>query len=148
MDGQDVIFGYGPVGRAIAARLTAAGRRVCVAQRSRPTSLPAEMAFVRCDVLDPTEVMAAASGASRIVIAIGFAYVTAVWKASWPRAMANLLAAAEATRAPTLFIDNMYAYGPQSTPIRETTPLASWVASPPSAVRSARCGRRLHGRAA
>lgn len=49
--------------------------------------------------------------------------------------MANLLAAAEATRAPTLFIDNMYAYGPQDTPLRETTPPVPWGGKP--AVRRA-----------
>jgi len=135
MNGHDVIFGYGVAGRAIADRLAAAGRPVRVAQRSRPADLPAGMEFFRCDVVDRAEVMAAAAGASRIVIATGFAYDTRIWAECWPRAMAHFLAAAEATGAPTLFFDNMYMYGPQDTPIREDTPFAPWGGKP--AVRRA-----------
>ncbi|MGO4683555.1 NAD-dependent epimerase/dehydratase family protein [Hyphomicrobium sp. 2TAF46] len=135
MDGRDVIFGYGVAGRAIAERLAAAGRPVRVAQRSRPADFSAGMEFVRCDVLDRASVLNAAAGAGRIVIAIGFAYDTKVWAECWPRAMTNLLAAAEATGAPTLFFDNMYMYGPQDGPIRENTPFAPWGGKP--AVRRA-----------
>lgn len=129
MDGDDLIFGYGPAGKAIATRLAAAGRPVRIAQRSRP-GLPPGMTFVPCDVLDLPQVMAAAKGAARIIIAIGFPYDAKVWASCWPRAIANLLTAAEVTGAPTLFFDNMYMYGPQDGPIRETSPFAPWGGKP------------------
>ncbi|MGG6895912.1 MULTISPECIES: NAD-dependent epimerase/dehydratase family protein [Rhizobium] len=135
MDRQDVIFGYGAAGRAIAERLAAAGRAVLIAQRSRPDDLPAGMEFIRCDVLDRAAVVNAAAGAARIVIATGFTYDTTVWERCWPQAMANFLAAAEATGAPTLFFDNLYMYGPQEGPIRESTPFTPWGGKP--AVRRA-----------
>ncbi|ACB95117.1 NAD-dependent epimerase/dehydratase family protein [Beijerinckia indica] len=130
MNGLDVIFGYGVAGRAIAERLVAAGRPVRIAQRSRPALLPAGAEFFPCDVLDRAAVMEAAAGAARIVIATGFAYDTKVWAECWPRAMAHFLAAAEASAAATLFFDNMYMYGPQDAPIRETTPFAPWGGKP------------------
>jgi len=126
MHGHDLIFGFGVAGRAIAHRLHVAGRPVRIAQRSRPAQLPEGMEFFPCDVLNGAEVMAAAAGAARIVIATGFAYDRRVWAESWPLAMTHFLAAAEAACAPTLFFDNMYMYGPQNRPVREDTPFARW----------------------
>ncbi|OLP62552.1 epimerase [Xaviernesmea oryzae] len=130
MNKVTVIFGFGVAGKAVAERLVAAGRRVRIAQRSQPADLAAGMDFVRSDVLDRAQVLAAAADAERIVIAIGFAYDTKTWAESWPRAMGHILAAAEATGAPTLFFDNMYMYGPQDGPIREDSSFAPWGGKP------------------
>jgi nucleoside-diphosphate-sugar epimerase len=63
------------------------------------------------------------TGASQAVVTIGFAYSGAVWKRAWPRAMANLLAAAEQTGARVVHVDNMYMYGPHDGPLSEETPM-------------------------
>ncbi len=125
-----VIFGYGVAGKAIAERLAAAGQQVRIAQRTRPAELVTCMDFVQCDVLDLAQVLNAAAGARKIIIATGFAYDSKIWHRNWPRAMANFIAAAEATGAPTLFFDNMYMYGPQDSPIHEDTPFAFWGGKP------------------
>jgi len=130
MSGFDLIFGYGVAGQAIAARLLAAGRAVRVAQRSRPQDLPSEIEFFACDVCVRDQVIAAASGAARIVIATGFPYSTRIWEENWPRAMGHFIEAARLSGAPTLFFDNMYMYGPQKGPIRETSPCAPWGGKP------------------
>jgi nucleoside-diphosphate-sugar epimerase len=125
-----VVFGYGAVGRASVVQLLQAGRSVRVAQRTRPTELPAGASFQACDVLDADAVMAAASGADEILFAVGFPYVGKTWARAWPQAMRNLLAAAEATCARTVFIDNLYMYGPQREALREDMPLTTYGAKP------------------
>lgn len=130
MSEQIVVFGFGPVGKAVTEQAIRSGRSVRVAQRSRPADLTSGASFQRCDVLDADQVLAAAQGASQIVIAIGMAYVGDVWKVSWPKAMHNLVAAGEATGARIVFVDNLYMYGPQTTPLREDMPLTSYGAKP------------------
>jgi nucleoside-diphosphate-sugar epimerase len=130
MNEQIVIFGYGPVGRATTQRLLEAGRRVKVAQRSRPADLPAGAAFQSCDALDGAAVRAACEGATQIVVTIGLPYVGDVWKRDWPRAMENFLAACGATGARMVFVDNLYMYGPQRDSLREDMPLISYGVKP------------------
>jgi nucleoside-diphosphate-sugar epimerase len=70
------------------------------------------------------------AGAEQAVVTIGFDYKGSIWKASWPKAMANLLAAAEATNVRIVHIDNMYMYGPQDTALHEDMPLTSYGVKP------------------
>ena len=61
------------------------------------------------------------------VITIGVEYSGRIWREVWPKAMANFLAAAEATNARIVHIDNMYMYGPHDdTPIHEDAPLTAY----------------------
>ncbi len=129
-----VIIGWGPVGSAAGALLASQGRTVVAAQRSAPANLPRGVGYVRCDVLDADSVRGAIAGATQVVAALGFAYDGAVWRASWPRAMANLLDACEAENARLVFFDNLYMYGPQNAPLTEETPLSNYGRKP--AVRS------------
>src|SRR5262245_61197888 len=121
--GLVTIFGYGPTGEATADRLRARGTPIRVVQRKRPASLPTGIEFMSCDVLDAAQVLRAMTGAEQAVVTIGFDYKGAVWKKSWPKAMANLLAAAEATNVRIVHIDNMYMYGPQEAALHEDMPL-------------------------
>lgn len=133
-----VVFGYGPVGQATVERLVGRGLRVRVAQRSRPADLPAGVAFQACDVLDGPAVLSAAQGAAQIVAAIGFPYEAALWRTAWPAAMTHLVAAAEQTGARLIFFDNLYMYGPQSTPLREDMALTSLGGKPGARVEATR----------
>src|SRR5271166_124681 len=123
MSGSIAIFGYGPVGRAIAGRLSSDGREFVVAQRRAPPDLPKGAHFAPCDALDGEAVIKAARGAGEIVVAIGFDYSGIVWREAWPKAIANFVAACRATGARMVFIDNLYMYGPQTAPLVETMPL-------------------------
>jgi nucleoside-diphosphate-sugar epimerase len=135
MTGRIAIFGYGPVGRATAARLFADGREVIVAQRRAPPDLPTGAAFAPCDALDREAVVKALRETGQFVVAVGFPYVGSVWRDAWPRAMANFVAASKATGARMVFIDNLYMYGPQTEPLVETMLLADYGWKP--AARSA-----------
>jgi len=130
MTDRITIFGYGPAGRATAARLSAEGRDVIVAQRSRPATLPKGAAFAACDALDRESVLATAQGSGQIVVAIGLPYEGKLWRDAWPKAIGNFVAACEKTAARMVFVDNLYMYGPQTAPLVETMPLASFGAKP------------------
>jgi len=123
MSEQIVIFGLGPVGRAIMQQMTAAGRSVTIAQRSSPEDLPALARFVACDAIDLEAVKSATSGATAVICAIGLPYDSQGWARDWPKVMTNLLAGCEAAGARFIMVDNLYMYGPQTTPLTEDMPL-------------------------
>jgi nucleoside-diphosphate-sugar epimerase len=125
-----VVFGFGAVGRAITDTLLARGEAVRVAQRSRPSDLPARADFAACDILDPQAVRSAVEGAAQVVLAVGFPYDRKVWREVWPRTMTNLVEACAATGARLVFVDNLYQLGPQNTPRREDMPLSDRGAKP------------------
>lgn len=125
-----VIFGYGPVGRATAARLMSQARAVRIAQRHRPVDLPPGIGYTQADAMDEASVLRAAQGAAQIVIALGFPYEAKLWRAAWPQAMANFLTAAAREKARVVFVDNLYMYGPQRAPLVETMPLTDHGAKP------------------
>jgi len=129
------VLGFGAVGRASVAALVRTSRQVIVCQRTRPVDLPEGVAFRACDVLDAQSVASAVQGSAQVVLAIGFAYRTSVWREAWPRAMANVLDACARARARLVFIDNLYMYGPQREPLREDMPLSGGEGKP--AVRAA-----------
>ncbi len=136
--GLVTVFGYGPTGEATIARLAARGTPVRLVQRKRPASLPAGVAFMPCDVLDAAQVRSAMTGATQAVVTIGFEYRGKVWREAWPKAMRNLLAAAEAANVRIVQIDNLYMYGPQDTPLHEDMPLTSYGVKPAARAEATR----------
>ncbi len=130
MSEEILVLGYGSVGKATVERLHGDGRRVRVAQRTRPADLPTDVPFRFCDVLDPSSLAGALDGASQLVVAIGFAYEGRVWEQVWPHAMRNLLEACAAANLRMVFLDNLYMYGPQTEPLTETMPLNDYGRKP------------------
>lgn len=121
-----VIFGMGAVGRSIMEQMTAAGRAVTLAQRTRPSDLPALARFVACDATDAEDVKRVTAGADAVICAIGLTYHSAGWARDWPRIMTNLLAGCEAAGARFVMVDNLYMYGPQTRPLTEDMPLTRY----------------------
>src|SRR5580704_1786660 len=135
MTDRITIFGYGPVGRATTARLLAEGREVIVAQRNAPSDPPKGAKFAPTDALDRDAVAKAVRGSGQFVVTIGFPYSGVVWRDVWPRVMANFVAACRTTGARMVFMDSLYMYGPQTTPLTETMALSYYGLKP--AARSA-----------
>jgi nucleoside-diphosphate-sugar epimerase len=65
------------------------------------------------------------ANADQVVLAVGFDYAAKVWEQAWPLAMRHVLAAAEQSGARVVFVDNLYMYGPQRTPLVEDMNLTS-----------------------
>jgi nucleoside-diphosphate-sugar epimerase len=130
MSSTIVVFGFGAVGRATTEALINRGSAVQVVQRSRPADLSRGATFHPCDVLDAAAVRRAVDGAVQVVVAIGFPYVGATWRASWPLAMENLIKACEASQTRMVFVDNLYMYGPQHDALREDMALTDYGVKP------------------
>jgi nucleoside-diphosphate-sugar epimerase len=132
MSANVVVVGYGAVGRET-VKLLAERKgegRLRVAQRAEPRRLPLEAEFVETDVLDAASVKRACQGADAVICCLGLPYDSRVWKKQWPKAMENLLAAAEAAKARFIFADNLYMYGPQTVPLVEDMPLTDYGEKP------------------
>jgi nucleoside-diphosphate-sugar epimerase len=120
------VLGYGAVGRATAARLTARGDAVRIVQREQPSALPPKAAFQAGDIADAASTNRACAGVEAVVCCIGIPYFAKVWEKAWPRAMTNILEGCAASGARLIFSDNLYMYGPQTSPLREDMPLTSF----------------------
>jgi len=125
MNQSIVVLGYGAVGRVVVDLLLARGDAVCVAQRKRPDDLPAGASFKSCDVLDAQSVRQAVEGASQVVLSVGFAYDSKLWRKVWPATMTNVIDACAAAGVRIVFLDNLYMLGPQTAPRREDMPLTA-----------------------
>jgi nucleoside-diphosphate-sugar epimerase len=124
------VFGYGPVGKAVCARLLLKGYQVQIVQRRAPTELPTGATFLACDILDHSGVSRAIEGATQVVLATGLAYSSKIWSHAWPKAMTNVLNGCASHRARLVFVDNLYMYGPQTTPLTETMALTNMGGKP------------------
>ncbi|THD46972.1 MAG: NAD-dependent epimerase/dehydratase family protein [Bradyrhizobium sp.] len=138
MDGAIGVFGFGPVGAATIALLSGQGRPLRLAQRSAPATLPAGVEFRRCDALDADSVASAVDGLAQAVLSIGLPYTGEVWRDAWPRIMTNFVEACARTGARLVFFDNLYMYGPQTTPLLETTALQPFGVKPAARVAATR----------
>lgn len=119
-----VIFGTGPVGCWTARALRDLGLPVRAVNRSghHPELLPADVEVVAADVSDPAQAIAAADGASAIYQALNPEYHQ--WHEFFPGLQAGALAAAKATGARYISIDNLYMYDSFAGAITEESPVA------------------------
>jgi nucleoside-diphosphate-sugar epimerase len=124
------IFGYGAVGRETAALLAARGDSVRIVQRKEPKERPTGCTFQAADSTDKDATIAACAGVDTVICCIGFPYDSALWRRVWPVAMANLLEGCAHSGARFVFADNLYMYGPQTTPLTEDMPLTTYGRKP------------------
>ena len=141
-----LVIGYGPVGAETAQLLAARGQNVIVAQRKRPPGLPEAIPFEPCDVERRDSLRQAARGASQIVLAVGLPYSGPIWRDLWPKIIDNVVETAAETGARVVFVDNLYMYGPQREPLRETMPLTTYGIKPAARATATRVWQRAAGR--
>ena len=118
-----VILGTGPVGCWTARALIERGLSVRAANRSgqRPQLMPAAVEMVAADASDPAAALAAAGGATTIYQALNPPYHQ--WHDFFPGLQASALAAAKATGARYVSIENLYMYD-SSGVMTEESPIA------------------------
>jgi nucleoside-diphosphate-sugar epimerase len=109
-DRLHVIFGTGPVGCWTARALIDRGLPVRAVNRSgtRPGLLPEEVELVTADVTDPARAVAVAMDADAVYQALNPPYDR--WHEVFPALQAGALAAAKASGARYISVENLYAY--------------------------------------
>ena len=121
-NGLHVIFGTGPVGLATMEELTAAGRQVRMVNRSGHADLPAGVELVSGDASDSAFATRSASGSSVIYQALNPPYNQ--WPELFPGLQSSVLAAARASEAVLISMENLYMFGATSgVPMAEDTPI-------------------------
>lgn len=119
-----VIFGTGPVGRAVMSELLARGRRVRMVNRSGRAELPAGVEIVAGDASDPGVTRAICQGAAVVYNCTNPPYTA--WPTLFPPLQQGVLAGAIAAGAKLVAIENVYMYGPTAgRPLTEDLPYAA-----------------------
>jgi nucleoside-diphosphate-sugar epimerase len=120
--GTHVVLGAsGAAGSAILSALAAAGLPARGVNRSgRTAAAPAACEWAVADITDPTSLAPALAGAAVIHMAAQPPYHR--WPQEFPRMMQAVVAATAAAGARLVMVDNLYAYGPGSSPMAEDAP--------------------------
>lgn len=126
---RHVVFGCnGPVGQTLCDALYEAGHAVVGVCRSGRASVPEAVRVVAADAADAARAAEVSTGADVIHVAVGLPYVQ--WTARFPGIVEGVLHAASATGARLVWTDNLYAYGPRDTPLREDMALSHYGKKP------------------
>ena len=120
MSGLHTVLGAtGGAGRAIAEELIAQGHRVRSVNRSG-TPLPGAESLA-ADVETAEGALAAVTGSDVVYLAAQPPYEK--WVGRFPAMLRNVLKAVEQHDAKLVMVDNLYMYGPGSSPMTEATPM-------------------------
>jgi len=116
-----VIFGTGPVGLAIMSALQTHDVRIRMVNRSGKADVPTNVEVVKGDATNPADATRIAQGASVIYHALNVDYH--LWYDMFPKFNTALIAAAEATGARLVVMENLYMYKViPGEPITEDSP--------------------------
>jgi nucleoside-diphosphate-sugar epimerase len=119
---RHVIVGAGPVGTATALELARRGHEVVVASRRGTGPSAPGVSLATVDATDAAALTRLADGAAALYNCVNPPYHR--WATEWPPIGRAFLQAAERTGAVLVMIDNLYAFGPDSTmPMREGDPM-------------------------
>lgn len=109
-DGLHVVFGAGPVGRAIARKLALRGHAVRVASRSGQASgLPSTVEVIKCDAMNFEAAIEAGRDAAVVYHAAAPAYHH--WLKNFARLQRGIFLSARAADATLVVVENLYGYG-------------------------------------
>ena len=117
---ENVIFGTGPLGLAVARRLSVAGAEVRLVNRGGKADAPKGAEIVAADATDPSASRHACDGAAVVYHCATGAYGR--WAQFLPPLMNGIIEGAAAANAKLVYGDNLYAYGPVDGAIREDLP--------------------------
>ena len=121
---RHVIFGTGAIGLATLDALRRRGESVRLVNRSGTAPVGDDVEIVQGDASDPGFTTAAAEGAQVVYQTLAPPYHQ--WVELFPALQAGVLAAAEATGARLVSMENVYMYGrPAGQPLTETRPYAA-----------------------
>ncbi len=110
----------GTIGNELAKILAAENKPFRLVARNPKPMAGAEL--VAADLADREQTIRAVEGSSTVHLVAGLKYDAAVWRALWPRMMANAIEACKRAQAKLLFLDNVYMYGRVKGAMTEETP--------------------------
>ncbi len=105
-----VIFGSGPVGKAVMHELASRGECVRIVNRSGRLDAPAGVEVARGDAADPAATRALCRGAAVVYNCTNAPYTQ--WPEKFPPLQAGVLEGAAAAGAKLVVMENVYMYGP------------------------------------
>lgn len=117
---ENVVFGTGPLGLAVAQRLVSSGTEVRLVNRSGKAQGPSGVEVFAADASDPAAARRACFGATVVFHCATHSY--GQWDKALPPIMNGIIEGAAAAGARLVYGDNLYAYGPVDGPIREDLP--------------------------
>lgn len=117
---ENVIFGTGPLGLAVARQLAAAGKKVRLVNRSGSAPAPQGADVVAADATDLAASRAVCEGAAVVYHCATGAYGR--WAQFLPPLMNGIIEGASAAHAKLVYGDNLYAYGRVDGPLTEDLP--------------------------
>jgi nucleoside-diphosphate-sugar epimerase len=117
---ENVIFGTGPLGLAVARRLVSSGKGVRLVNRSGRAQGPPGAEVFAADATDPAAARRACEGAAVVFHCATHSY--GQWDKVLPPIMNGIIEGAAAANAWVVYGDNLYAYGHVDGPIREDLP--------------------------
>ena len=121
---QHVIFGTGAIGLATLDALRRRGETARLVNRSGTAPVPDDIEVLGGDASDPAFTTAAARGARVVYQTLNPPYHQ--WAELFPALQAGVLAAAQASGARLVSMENVYMYGrPNGQPLTETRPYAA-----------------------
>ena len=121
---QHVIFGTGAIGLATLDALRRRGETARLVNRSGTAPVPDDIEVLGGDASDPAFTTAAARGARVVYQTLNPPYHR--WAELFPALQAGVLAAARASGARLVSMENVYMYGrPNGQPLTETRPYAA-----------------------
>jgi hypothetical protein len=121
---RHVIFGTGAIGLATLDALRRRGETVRLVNRSGTAPVPDDIEVLGGDASDPAFTTAAAQGAQVVYQTLNPPYPK--WVELFPALQASVLAAAQATGARLVSMENVYMYGrPNGQPLTETRPYSA-----------------------
>jgi nucleoside-diphosphate-sugar epimerase len=116
-----VLGASGAAGSAILRALVDAGLAARGVNRSgRPAWAPVGAEWVSADLRDPRALASAIAGSSVVYMAAQPPYHR--WPEEFPALLESVVGACAGAGARLVMVDNLYAYGPGSSPMREDTP--------------------------
>jgi len=119
-----VVFGTGPVGRAVMRELLPRGVRVRMVNRSGRGSVPAGVELVGGDAADRSFAREASAGAAVVYQCLAPSYHR--WPELFPRLQAGVIEGAAAAGAALVAMENVYMYGsPFGKPLTERHPMTA-----------------------
>jgi nucleoside-diphosphate-sugar epimerase len=119
--GTHVVFGTGPAGRAVATALLDSSERVRMVNRSGSAGI-AGVETVGGDATDPEFAREVTAGADTVYFCLNAPNYHR-WAAEFPPLQRAVLGATASAGAKLVVLENLYMYGPNYWPLRETTPL-------------------------